>query len=234
MAFTVFKGKKTQHNLRPCLPPYHPQAFELQHWYQKITGSYIKSERTVRPYRKNFPQHLRGKFLTQHDLSSNIVRKLVCQSWLTLAAPFFFCLQSFLASGPFPMCWLFTSGGQKYWSFSISPSSEYSGLISLQMDWLDLLAAQGLSRTSSPYPWAGLDSQGPGQCVSSAPCRQSRGESSMSPSWGAQGPGGSGTVASFRGLIHCPPRQQQLVSASGPQSPVTVLRVPPRGREEPL
>ena len=122
----------------------------------------------------------------------------------------------------------------KYWSFSISPSSEYSGLISLQMDWLDLLAAQGLSRTSSPYPWAGLDSQGPGQCVSSAPCRQSRGESSMSPSWGAQGPGGSGTVASFRGLIHCPPRQQQLVSASGPQSPVTVLRVPPRGREEPL
>ena len=33
----------------------------------------------------------------------------------------------------------------KYWSFSfsISPSSEYSGLISLRMDWLDLLAVQG-------------------------------------------------------------------------------------------
>ena len=31
----------------------------------------------------------------------------------------------------------------KYWSFSISPSSEYSGLISFRMDWLDLLAAQG-------------------------------------------------------------------------------------------
>ena len=33
----------------------------------------------------------------------------------------------------------------KYWSFSfsISPSSEHPGLISLKMDWLDLLAAQG-------------------------------------------------------------------------------------------
>ena len=32
----------------------------------------------------------------------------------------------------------------KYWSFSfISPSNEYSGLISFRMDWLDLTAAQG-------------------------------------------------------------------------------------------
>ena len=33
----------------------------------------------------------------------------------------------------------------KYWSFglSISPSNEYSGLLSFRMDWLDLLAVQG-------------------------------------------------------------------------------------------
>ena len=31
----------------------------------------------------------------------------------------------------------------KYWSFSITPSNEYSGLISFRMDWLDLLAIQG-------------------------------------------------------------------------------------------
>ena len=31
----------------------------------------------------------------------------------------------------------------KYWSFSISPSNECSGLISFRMDWLDLLAVQG-------------------------------------------------------------------------------------------
>ena len=31
----------------------------------------------------------------------------------------------------------------KYWSFSISPSNEYPGLISFRMDWLALLAVQG-------------------------------------------------------------------------------------------
>ena len=42
----------------------------------------------------------------------------------------------------------------EYWSFSfnISPSNEYSGLISFRMDWLDLLAIQGDSQESSPTP----------------------------------------------------------------------------------
>ncbi|CAI9152802.1 unnamed protein product [Rangifer tarandus platyrhynchus] len=42
----------------------------------------------------------------------------------------------------------------KYWSFSfsISPSNEYSGLISFRMDWLDLLAVQGTLQKSSPTP----------------------------------------------------------------------------------
>ena len=31
----------------------------------------------------------------------------------------------------------------KYWSFSISPTNEYSGLISFRMDWFDRLAVQG-------------------------------------------------------------------------------------------
>ena len=37
----------------------------------------------------------------------------------------------------------------KYWSFSfnISPSNEHSGLISLRMDWLDLLAVQGTCKS---------------------------------------------------------------------------------------
>ena len=32
----------------------------------------------------------------------------------------------------------------KYWSFSICPSNEYSGLISFRIDWFDLLAVQGI------------------------------------------------------------------------------------------
>ena len=41
--------------------------------------------------------------------------------------------------------WVLQIRWPKYWSFnfSISPSNEYSGLISFRMDWLDLLAVQG-------------------------------------------------------------------------------------------
>ena len=58
--------------------------------------------------------------------------------------PFSSHLQSFPASGSFPMSQLCIRW-PKYWSFSfsISPSKEYSRLISFRMDWLDLLAVQG-------------------------------------------------------------------------------------------
>ena len=59
-------------------------------------------------------------------------------------APFSSCLQSFLASGFFPVSALHISW-PNYWSFSfsISPSNEYSGLISFRTDWFDFLAIQG-------------------------------------------------------------------------------------------
>ena len=45
----------------------------------------------------------------------------------------------------------------KYWSFSfsfsISPSNEYSGLISFRIHWLDLFAVQGTLPESFPTPW---------------------------------------------------------------------------------
>ena len=42
----------------------------------------------------------------------------------------------------------------KYWSFSfsISPSNDYSGLICFKMDWLDLPAVKGTLQESSPAP----------------------------------------------------------------------------------
>ena len=59
--------------------------------------------------------------------------------------PFSSCLQSFPASGSFLMNQLFSLGGQSIGVSAsvISPSSEYSGLISFRIDWLDLLAVQG-------------------------------------------------------------------------------------------
>ena len=67
---------------------------------------------------------------------------------LSSVSPFSSCPQSCPASVSFPGGQLFTSGGQSIggsdwrFSFSISPSSEYSVLISFIIDWFDLLAVQ--------------------------------------------------------------------------------------------
>ena len=79
----------------------------------------------------------------------------VCLNWSPLSQwchptisssviPFSSSLQSYPASGSFPISQSFASGVQKYWSFSfsISLSNEYSGLISFRIDWFDLLAVQ--------------------------------------------------------------------------------------------
>ena len=60
--------------------------------------------------------------------------------------PFSSCPQSFPTSGSFQMSQL---RWPKYWSisFSLSPSNEYSRLISFRMDWLDLLAVQGILKS---------------------------------------------------------------------------------------
>ena len=59
--------------------------------------------------------------------------------------PFSSCRQSFPASGSFLRSQFFASCGQSIGVSvtAISPSNEYSALISFRMDWLDLLAVQG-------------------------------------------------------------------------------------------
>ena len=63
------------------------------------------------------------------------------------------CVPLLLPLSIFPRIWVFSNvlhiRWPKYWnfSFSISPSKEYSGLISFRMDWLDLLAVQGILKS---------------------------------------------------------------------------------------
>ena len=60
-------------------------------------------------------------------------------------------LQSLPGSGSFPMKSVLHIKWPKYWSFSfsMSPSNEYSGLISFRINWFDLLAVQGTPRVFS-------------------------------------------------------------------------------------
>ena len=64
---------------------------------------------------------------------------MLCHHFLLLLPSIFPSIRVCSKESVLPIRW------PKYWSFSlsISPSNEYSGLISFRMDWLDLLAVQG-------------------------------------------------------------------------------------------
>ena len=86
-------------------------------------------------------------FPVYHQLSELAQTHIQSNQWYhpTISSsviPVSSCLQSFLVLGSFPVSQFFTLAGQSF-SFSISPSDEYSGLISFRIDWLDLLAVQG-------------------------------------------------------------------------------------------
>ena len=68
-----------------------------------------------------------------------------CYPTISSSIVLFSCPQSFPASGPFPMSWLFTSGGQNIGlsaSASVLPMN-IQGWFPFRIDWFDLLAVQG-------------------------------------------------------------------------------------------
>ena len=72
------------------------------------------------------------------------IELVMSSSHFILCYLFSSCPQSSPASGSFPVSWLLTSGGQNIGASAsgISPSNEYSELISLRIDWFDLLPVQ--------------------------------------------------------------------------------------------
>jgi len=79
------------------------------------------------------------------------IRSVMPSSHLILCCPLLFLPSIFPSIRVFSNESVLHIRWPEYWSFSssISPSNEYSGLISFRMDWLDLLAVQGLSRVFS-------------------------------------------------------------------------------------
>ena len=78
--------------------------------------------------------------------SNSMSIELVMPSYhLILCCPLLFLPSVFLSIRVFSNESVFRIEGPKYWSFSfsISPSNEYSGLISFRTDWLGLLGVQG-------------------------------------------------------------------------------------------
>ena len=87
-----------------------------------------------------------------------------CHSTISSSVvPFSSCLQSFSASGSFPINWLFASGGQSIGASAsasiMNISNEYSALISFRIDWFDLLAVQGTQESFATPQFKSFNSQ---------------------------------------------------------------------------
>ena len=82
-------------------------------------------------------------FLVHHQLVS--IESVMPSSHLVLCHPLLLLPSIFSSTEVFSNESVFHSRWREYWSFSfsISPSNEYSGRISFRMDWLDLLAVRG-------------------------------------------------------------------------------------------
>ena len=88
--------------------------------------------------------------LLSFTISQNLL-KLISVEWVMPSSHLMLCHPLLLRPSIFPSIRVFSKESvlcirwPKYWSFSfsISPSNEYSGLISFRMDWFDFLAVQG-------------------------------------------------------------------------------------------
>ena len=87
--------------------------------------------------------------------------KLISIESVMLSNHLILCRPLFLLPSIFPSIRVFSSESvlrmrqPKYWSFSfgISPSNEYSGLISFRMDWLDFLGEELRLENTIPVTW---------------------------------------------------------------------------------
>ena len=95
----------------------------------------------------SFPVHHQSLELTQahvHWVSDASNQLILCHPLLLLPS-IFPSIRVFSKESVFCIRWT------KCWSFSISPSNEYSGLISFRINWLDLLAFQGTLKSLLQY-----------------------------------------------------------------------------------
>ena len=131
-----------------------PQGHKIKTKGQTITASSVQSLSRVRLFAT--------PWTTTHQVSLSITNSRSLPKPMSIesvmpSSHLILCHPLLLLPSIFPSIRVFSNEsalrirGPKCWSFSfsISPSNEYPGLISFRMDWLDLLESKGLSRVFS-------------------------------------------------------------------------------------
>ena len=81
--------------------------------------------------------------ISQSLLKLMLIESVMASNYLILCRPLLLLPSIFPSLRVFSNESVLRTRWSEYWSFSISPSNEYSGLISLRIDWFYLLAVQG-------------------------------------------------------------------------------------------
>ena len=97
------------------------------------------------------PHGLQHTRQAPHEFELMSTESVMPSNHLILCHPFLLLPSIFASIRVFPNESILCIRWPKYWSFSISPSKEYSALISFRIDWFDLLAVHR-TQESSPAP----------------------------------------------------------------------------------
>ena len=118
--------------------PSHYDSAQFNHSFMSNSLWLQGLQQARLPCPSSTPRAYSGSKLMSIESVNSSNHLILCHPLLLLPS-IFPCIRVFFKESVLCIRWL------KYWSFSlsISPSKEYSGLISFRMDWLDFLAAQG-------------------------------------------------------------------------------------------
>ena len=129
------------------------QLINLLHWDLRSVCCCSVTKSCLTPCNSWAAAHQASRSFT---ISQRLL-KLLCIELVMPSNHLILCCPLILLPSIFPSIRVFSSGSAlrirwpKYWSFSISPSNEYTRLVSIKIDWFDLLAFQGTLK-SSPAP----------------------------------------------------------------------------------
>ena len=128
----------------PCLKSLLVEGGDGRHWGSELFFSRSVVSDSLQPHglqhaQPPCPSPTPGVYSNSCPLCQWCHPHLILCCCLLLLPSIFPSIRVFFSESVLPIRW------PKYWSFSfsISPSNEYSGLISFRIDWLDLLAVQG-------------------------------------------------------------------------------------------
>ena len=127
------------------------------HWYEVWIQYQFSSVQSLSRVQLFVTPWIAARQASLSITNSQSLPKLMSMESVMPSSHLILCCLLLLLTSIFPSIRVFSNESTlrirwaKYWSFSfsISPSSEHPGVISFRMDWLDLLAVQGLSRVFS-------------------------------------------------------------------------------------